>query len=116
MRFVFASPLIARSFVGLALSATLAACGEKAADNGASRASNKVLEGSTSDAMIAFDQLRSQGQQAEPTNAATEGTAGTRARAPATAGGTTTADAPDQREPDAPATADPAAATSDDEG
>lgn len=122
MRFAPVLPLTARSLVGLALCAALAACGEKAADNGASTASNEVLQGSTSDAMIAFDQLRSQGQQAEPTDGAgegaNEGAAGmTRNRAPATgtAAATGAGDAGPE-EADAPPAAEPAAPGSDDEG
>lgn len=76
MRFDLARPLI-----GLALCAALAGCGEKAADNGSSRTSNEVLQGSTSDAMIAFDELRSQGQQADPAAAETDAADGTPRRA-----------------------------------
>lgn len=44
----------------------LSACNDKAKPDGARNAEGKVLQGSISDDMIAFDQLRSQGQQQEP--------------------------------------------------
>lgn len=44
----------------------LSACNDKAKPDADRNAEGKVLQGSISDDMIAFDQLRSQGQQQEP--------------------------------------------------
>lgn len=116
MRFASACPLIVRPLIALALCAALAGCGQKAADNGASKVSNAVVEGSASDAMIEFDQLRSQGQQAEPTDAATEDANGTRRRTPAAGGDAGAGETPATDEPGATPAAEPSAPASEDEG
>lgn len=51
----------------------LSACNDKAKQDGGRNAEGKVLQGSISDDMIAFDQLRSQGQQQEPETSETGG-------------------------------------------
>ncbi|RVQ66995.1 hypothetical protein EKN06_08605 [Croceicoccus ponticola] len=61
-------------FLAPALLLAMSACGDAPDAGSDSRnADGEVIEGSISDAMIPLDQLRSQGERLEPTDAAVEG-------------------------------------------